>query len=121
MLNIKALQSATIIGTILQLAMIVAGHFSVWVAENVFMIGGMLISAVAGVLYARSAGRGFAGAAIGGAIAGGVCAIIGIAASVLLGDTMPIILALGTTGSAVAGIMGGVIGQAALGSRTAAS
>jgi hypothetical protein len=121
MLDMKALQSATVVGTILQLAMIVAGHFSVWVAENVFMIGGMLISAVAAYLYARSAGSGYGGAVLGGAIAGGVCAVIGIAASVALGDTLPIILAFGTAGSAVAGIMGGVIGQATAGARPAAS
>lgn len=121
MLNSKALQSATIIGTLLQLAMIVAGHFSAWVAMNVFMFGGMGISALAGLLYARAAMSGYGGAALGGAIAGGVCALIGIAASVALGDTPAIILAMGTTGSAVAGAMGGVIGQMIFGSRTASA
>jgi hypothetical protein len=91
--------------------MIAAGHFSPWVAMNVFMIGGMTISALAGLLYARAAARGYPGGAAGGAIAGGVCAIVGIAASVALGDTPAIILALGTLGSTVAGAMGGVVGQ----------
>ncbi len=119
MFNRTALRNATLIGTVLQLAMIVTGHFSAWVAMNVFALGGMAISALAGLLYARSAANGYGGAALGGAIAGGVCAIIGIAASVALGDVPPIILAFGTLGSAIAGVMGGVVGQMLSGSRTA--
>lgn len=111
MLDMKSLQTAMLTGTILQLVMIAAGHFSLWVATNVFMIGGMTISALAGFLYARAAARGYLAGAVGGAIAGGVCALIGIAASVALGDTPAIILALGTMGSTVAGAMGGVVGQ----------
>jgi hypothetical protein len=118
MLNMKALQTATIVGTVLQLAIIVAGHFSLWVAMNVFMIGGMLISAIAGLLYARSASGAYSGALLGGAIAGGVCALIGIAASVAWGDTPAMILVMGTVGSTVAGIMGGLVGKAVAGSRT---
>jgi general stress protein CsbA len=119
MLDMKALQTAALTGTILQLIMIAAGHFSPWVAMNVFMIGGMAISAIAGFLYARSAARGYPGGALGGAIAGGVCALIGIAASVALGDTAAIILAFGTVGSTVAGAMGGVVGQMLSTSRVA--
>jgi hypothetical protein len=121
MLNTKALQTATIIGTVLQLAMIVAGHFSPWIAMNLFMFGGMGISALAGLLYGRSAAAGYAGAMLGGAIAGGVCAIIGIAASVALGDTPAIILVFGTIGSAVSGVIGGTVGQLLFGSRTASA
>lgn len=121
MLNVKALQTATLIGTVLQLAMIVAGHFSAWVAMNVFMFGGMAISALAGFLYARAAMSGYAGAALGGAIAGGVCAIIGIAASVALGDIPAVILAFGTIGSAVTGAIGGVVGQMLTRSHTASA
>ena len=47
--------------------------------------------------------------ALNGAIAGGVCALIGIAVSVALGDTAAPILAIGTIGSAVAGAIAGAI------------
>jgi hypothetical protein len=47
----------------------------------------MLISGVAGLLYARDAALGYGRGALGGAIAGGLCALIGIGVSVLLGDT----------------------------------
>jgi hypothetical protein len=118
MLDIKALQNATLTGTVLQLIMIAVGHFLPWVAANVFMFGGLTISAITGFLYARSAARGYPGGALGGAISGGVCALIGIAASVALGDTPAVILAFGTLGSAVTGIIGGVIGQMMSTSRT---
>ncbi len=92
--------------------MVIAGHFSVYIAMHVFMFGGMAISALAGLLYANAARRGYGGGALGGAIAGGVCALIGIAVSVVLGDTAAMILALGTFSSAVTGAIGGLIGQA---------
>lgn len=119
MLNMKAFQNATLTGTVLQLIMIATGHFSPWIAANVFMFGGLTISAIVGFLYARSAARGYPGGVLGGAIAGGVCALIGIAASVALGDTPAIILAFGTPGSAVTGVIGGVVGQMMSTSRTA--
>jgi hypothetical protein len=121
MIDRNALVAATIAGTVLQLAMIVTGHFSAWVAEHVFMFGGLGISAVAGGYYAQQARGGFAGSALGGAVAGGVCALIGIAASVVLGDVPVAVLAFGTIGSTVAGAMGGVIGQTVFGSRAALS
>jgi hypothetical protein len=111
MINPKALQSALVIGTLLQVAMVVMGHFIPFVALHVFMFGGMGISAVAGVLYGRDA-AGFGGAALGGAIAGAGCALIGIALSVLMGDTQAVILCLGTASSAVTGAIGGLLGRA---------
>jgi hypothetical protein len=121
MIKSKALQRATIVGTPLQLAMVVLGHFFPFIALHVFMFGGMAISALAGLLYTREAAAGFGPAALGGAIAGAVCALIGIAVSVLLGDTLAMILAIGTASSAVTGALGGLIGQPMAGSRSASA
>jgi hypothetical protein len=110
MLNVNALRRATLTGTVLQVAMVIAGHYVPFIALHVFMIGGMLISLLAGLFYARSARR-YVGAAIGGAIAGGLCALLGIAVSVGLGDTLPVILAFGTVASGVTGLIGGVTGK----------
>jgi len=103
---------ATTIGTILQLAMVVAGHFMPAVAAR-FPIGGSLISAIAGLLFARSApGIGTGAAVGGGAIAGGASAFLGILASTLMGDmSQTSVLATGTAASGVAGVIGGVLGQ----------
>ena len=55
-MNTKALANATIAGTVLQLVMVVSGHFVPFIALHVFMWGGMGISALAGFLYGRGVG-----------------------------------------------------------------
>lgn len=110
-MNRKALINATVIGTGLQLAMIIAGHFIPFVRDNVFMWGGLALSLVAGLLYARAAPGNWPNTLLGGVIAGAVCALIGIAASVAWGDTNAAILLVGTCSSAVTGLIGGAIGK----------
>lgn len=103
---------ATVVGTVLQLAMVITGHY-VAPVKQWFAIGGTGISAVAGVLaalWARPDSAG--GTARAGAIAGGVCALIGIAVSCLLKDVELYILALGTSFSAIGGIIGAYVGRA---------
>jgi hypothetical protein len=118
-MNSKALQNATLLGTVLQVAMVTAGHFVPFIAMHVFMFGGVGISAIAGFVYGRGVGS-TGVAALGGALAGGICAVIGIAVSVVLGDTAAIILAVGTASSAVTGAVGGAIGRMLSGVRAAA-
>jgi hypothetical protein len=105
----SALRNAIIIGTVLQLAMVISGHYIDFIKVNVFAIGGVVISALAGALYARDARVSRSASAGWGAIAGGACALIGIAVSCALGDVQPIILALGTCSSAIGGAVGGAI------------
>ena len=111
MIDEISLHRATLIGTALQVAMVVTGHFVSFVADDLFMMGGMTISAVAGYLYVMNYAAGYLPSALGGAIAGGVCALVGIALSALLGDTALFVLAAGTASSALAGALGGLIGQ----------
>lgn len=114
----SALVFATAVGTALQLAMVLAGHWVVAVADF-FGLLGVAISLAAGWLYAaRVPGLGAGAAAGGGAVAGGVCAFLGIVVSWLLGDVTATILAFGTASSAVTGALGGLAGRA-LGSRNA--
>ena len=111
MIDRRALLGATLVGTVCQVAMVILGHFIPWIALHVFMFGGMMISATVGYLYAQDVGNGYRRGALAGAIAGGVCALLGIAVSVMLGDTQPYILALGTAISVLTGAVGGVFGQ----------
>jgi hypothetical protein len=104
-----ALRTAIIVGTLLQLAMVLAGHWIESIRLHGFAIGGMLISLIAGVLFARLARVARGPSALNGAIAGGTCGVLGIAVSVALGDTAPLILVVGTLGSAVTGALGGAI------------
>jgi hypothetical protein len=117
--NDRALLEATVIGTVLQLAMVLAGHWTPAVAR-MFGIAGVLISLVAGVIYSRAARPAVSASAVGGAIAGGVCALIGIVVSFALGDVPALILVVGTLSSAVTGAIGAAA-AAALSRRTATS
>lgn len=110
MLNTRALLLATTLGTVLQVAMVVIGHSSASVAA-LFAVGGMGFSLVAGLAYAMWARGGSAsGLALGGLVAGALCALIGIFVSYLLGDVPASLLLLGTISSAVTGAIGGWAG-----------
>jgi hypothetical protein len=107
----RPLANATLVGTILQFAMVIAGHYAPAV-QRLFPPVGMGISLLAGVLYARWARPATAGAAVGGgAVAGGVCALAGILVSFLFGDVPGAVLGFGTASSAVTGAIGGIVGR----------
>jgi hypothetical protein len=113
MIDAKILQRALIVGTLLQVTMAVLGHYSPWIRDNAFMFGGMMISATAGYLYAMDLAGGYQRGALGGAIVGGICMLIGVSASVLMKDMAPSDLAFKTGISILTGAVGGVFGQLA--------
>jgi hypothetical protein len=107
----RSLVTPTLIGTGLQLLMVVLGHYSPAVAR-LFAPGGMSISAIAGLIAALGGAAPSLGSAAGrGAVAGGVCAFVGILVSHLLGDVPAAVLGLGTASSAVTGALGGMVGK----------
>jgi hypothetical protein len=109
-LNTRALLLATTLGTVLQVAMVVAGHSNKAIA-GLFAVGGMGFSLIAGLAYAMWARGGSASSlAVGGLVAGALCAFIGIFVSYQLGDVPMSLLALGTISSAVTGAAGGWLG-----------
>ena len=82
------LLKATGIGTLLQTAMVVIGHFVPALAEaGLFPIGGTLIGLVTGWLAGTGGARPSAGAtALTGGVAGGVAGVLGRLVSTALGD-----------------------------------
>ena len=107
----RALLIASAIGTVLQTAMVVAGHSNKSIAK-LFAVGGMSLSLVAGVIYAMMSRGGTTGSVVlGGVLSGAICALIGIAVSYFLGDVPVTLLALGTLSSAVTGAIGGWLGS----------
>ena len=118
-MNIRTLIMATGIGLVAQLAMVICGHFVPAISQG-FAVGGVVISLLAGLIYVRFHRAGWGDALIGGAIAGGVCAFLGIAVSCLMGDVTPGVLLFGTLGSAVGGLIGGAVGRALPGAAAAA-
>ena len=110
-ISMRALLIATAIGTVLQAAMVISGHTNKSIAK-LFAIGGMSLSLLAGVIYAYLATVSTTGSAVvGGILAGGLCALIGIAISYLLKDVPASLLALGTLSSAATGAIGGWLGS----------
>ena len=108
----KALLYATAVGAVLQVLMVLTGHFLPPV-KALYAGGGMGLSLVAGVLFAERARASWPVDLTGGAIAGGLCALIGIAVSVMLGDVLPGLLVIGTAFSVVTGLVGGGLGKMA--------
>jgi hypothetical protein len=107
----RSILGPTLIGTGLQLVMVVVGHYSPAVKE-MFAAGGMGISGLAGALAALGSRPASLGSAAGkGAVAGGICAFVGILVSHLLGDVPAAVLGFGTAGSAVTGAIGGLVGK----------
>lgn len=100
-------------GTVLQVAMVVLGHFVPWVILHVFEFGGMMISATAGYLYAMDSGKGYFPGATAGALVGGGCALAGIGLSVALGDLAKPFIPFGTAVCVLTGAVGGLFGQMA--------
>lgn len=111
----RSLLTATLVGTVLQVLMVVLGHTNPSIAA-LYAVGGMGLSLLAGVMYARLARPSTKGsAATGGLVAGALCAFLGILVSFYLGDVPASLLALGTVSSAVTGAIGGVLGALSLG------
>ncbi len=98
------------VGTALQTAMVVVGHWVSAVA-NLFGPLGVAISLAVGLFWARESAEGYGHGAGGGALVGGVCALVGILISFLMGDVTAVILVFGTVSSAVTGALGGLLGR----------
>lgn len=102
-----ALIGAALVAAAAQMLLVVTGHFVAAVADNLFALGGMALSLAAGLLYARKAPRGRP--ILGGALAGLICAAIGISLSAALGDVPPMLIPLGGVAGAGAGALGALI------------
>ncbi len=102
---------AAMIGTVLQVLMVVSGHFSPAIA-GLFPMVGTGLGGVAGLLAGMWATHQSAGRSAGaGVLAGGAGALIGTIISFLLGDVPVSIVAIGTGASAGAGAIGGLVGR----------
>lgn len=109
----KLIQRAAITGIVLQTTMVMISHYVPWIGGNSYLFGTMMISGVAGLLYARDFAKGYAKGALGGAAAGGACGIIGISAANILGDVTLIAIPVGAAITVLIGAIGGLFGQMA--------
>ncbi|HEY5338529.1 MAG TPA: hypothetical protein VIJ85_10015 [Rhizomicrobium sp.] len=118
MIDTKILLRTGIVGIVLQFVLMLAVHFFTYIAQNIFLFGGMMIAATAGYLYAMHSGKGYFSGATGGAIVGGLCGLIGVSASVMMHDAAQTIIPLFTAICVLTGAVGGLFGQMAAKLRT---
>lgn len=105
-----------VVSTILQIVLVVAGHYSPAVLGMVPIVG-TLIPLLVGLAYGMAAKISWGNAAWGGAVVGGVGALIGAAVSVMLGDSGMDAVMIATVAGLGAGLVGGLIGHAIAGRR----
>ena len=55
MIDSSALSRAMVVGTALQVVLAILAYFSGWIAQHALLFGAMMLSAIAGYLYAQRA------------------------------------------------------------------
>jgi hypothetical protein len=113
MIDTSALSRAMIVGTVLQVVLALLANLSDWIAQHALLFGAMMLSAIAGYLYAQDVSRGYLAGAAGGLVAGGVSGLFGAASSVVLGNTDPGLFVQNTLIFVLTGGVGGLFGQMA--------
>jgi hypothetical protein len=113
MIDRSALGRAMIVGTALQVVLAVLADWSNWIQQHALLFGAMMLSAIAGYLYAQDVSKGYLAGATGGLVAGGVSGLFGVAVSVILGDTDPGLFVQNTLIFVLTGGVGGLFGQMA--------
>jgi len=113
-MDTTALFRATLVGTALQLTMILIGHLSPGLLQgNFFPITGTFLGGVTGFLCGRWAAGGRMGQnAAAGATAGGIAGVLGAAVSAALGDVPLSTIGIAGASTVVTGAIGGVLGKA---------
>jgi len=113
MIDPRALVRAFIVGTVLQIVLVILCRLSPWVMQHAFMFGGMMIAATAAYLYAMDVGRGWFPGATAGAAIGGACGFVGIVVAVTLHETAQVVIPYAVAICVLTGAVGGLFGQMA--------
>lgn len=98
-------------GVVLQVAMVVAGHFE----ERILLLSGILgtgIPVVLGLWYGATVPRGYREALKGGFLVGFVGAVVGVLVAIALGDQPWMLLTFAPLSSGITGVLGAGIGAA---------
>lgn len=112
----NAFRLATLLGSILQVGMVLLGlAFPVLQQGNFYPIGGTLLALGAGFLFARWVGaRALAPALLGGGFVGGLGSFLGLLVAAVTGQAEPgpvVTVLIGSVTGLVAGAVGGFFGM----------
>ena len=112
------LLKATTIGTVLQVLMVVGGHYMPQLAQ-LFPVLGTALGGITGLLFGLFR-KGATGGTLagGGAAAGGIGGLLGSVVSMAMGDVPGATVGIATGSTIVAGAIGGFLGKF-LGGKTA--
>jgi len=110
-LDAKLVMRTALVATLVQLALAIGQHLFPWLVGNPALFARMMVCASAGYLYALIFGCGYLRGAVGGAIAGGLCAVPALILLVVLGDSQGPTLTMGTAIAVGTGAVGGFFGQ----------
>jgi hypothetical protein len=110
-LDAKLVMQAAFWASLAGLILSGAGHFLPPGLGLAILFTRMMIAATAGYMYGLVRGDGYGRGALGGAIAGGLCAVPGFAVAVLLSDCPAHFVATGTAIAVLTGAVGGIFGQ----------
>lgn len=111
MVNLIILRRAMIVGAVFELLVVVAAHFYPWLIPHFLLFGCMLLSGVAGLLYARDLAGGFAAGALGGAAVGALCGVVAVYGAAFLEEQPSQYLPYGVMVLTLTGAVGGLFGQ----------
>jgi len=103
------MQRFIFLAAILQIVMVLVGHYNDFVLLNLSAILGVGIPLVVAVFYGRRVDK-LKTAILGGVAIGFVGAFLGIGLAIVLGDQTAMLLSFGPASSAVTGLIGSSIG-----------
>jgi len=110
-LNARLVIRTALVGTMVQLALAAAQHYSPWFGAHWALFARMMVSASAGYGYGLVLGQGYVRGALGGAIAGGLSVVPALAILVVLGDSDATVMTVGCLIAIGIGAVGGCFGQ----------
>ena len=109
----QTLGGAIVVGTLLQVAMVVSGHFAPTAQEaGLFPIAGTLIGIVTGWLAGAGTGRSSVATAGRGAVAAGLAGILGSLVSTALGDVPLANVGIAGGSTAIVGTLAAMVRRA---------
>lgn len=111
LIDSRLLGRALIVGTLLEIALMIASHFRPWLQIHYALFGIMMIAGTAALLYARDLARGYVMGALGGLVVGAACGIAAVATANVLGDQPEQFIPYGVMICALVGAIGGLFGQ----------
>lgn len=110
MIDLKILRRAVLLGVFLEAALVIGGWL--WPQSRYgLLFGAMLISAVAGMFYARDLGRGFGSGILGGTLTGAACGIAAVLGAEFLGIQHETYIPYGVMVLTLTGAVGGFFGE----------